>query len=412
VRWHPTPGAKKNILGWDIAPFGIYKLIKWVNKRYSPRGGIVITENGLPTSEKSIEAARKDTARQCYIKQYLQQIARTMDEGVNVRGYFYWSLLDNFEWAEGYTPRFGLVHVDYNNQRRVAKGSAALFAKISQSHSFTYAPSECNASAPMLVRFRHESTELQRLVNATVQPQQELQRLQQVALRTQRLAALAEVQARYDAEQGEFGLMRFWGSRAKRLRAAAEKQKQRLKAAMRAKAARQKEAAKREQADAFSAAQDSAARAAWDTPPVGQRDGGDDAELQEEMTEEMNLAEDEGSPRRQSIPGASSQGAAMSGDGFGSEADVAPQVDADVDSATGFDEAGDLQLPDSSTADPHVGDDARGYAQGMHDDSDHADKDFEAALDAEAASNDDEMEASQAAMGTDLEESSVEEEVL
>ena len=90
VRYHPIPAARKNVLGWDVAPFGIHRLVKWVHRRYHPTGGIVITENGFPLHEASAEEARHDLARICYLKQYLMQLARAMREGVQVRGYFVW----------------------------------------------------------------------------------------------------------------------------------------------------------------------------------------------------------------------------------------------------------------------------------------------------------------------------------
>ena len=85
VKWHNTAGARKNMLGWDIAPFGLYKLAKWVHRRYSPAGGIVVTENGIPLDEEASEVARRDNHRVCYVKRYLQQLKRAMDEGVAVR---------------------------------------------------------------------------------------------------------------------------------------------------------------------------------------------------------------------------------------------------------------------------------------------------------------------------------------
>jgi beta-glucosidase/6-phospho-beta-glucosidase/beta-galactosidase len=68
VRYHPTPGARKNVLGWDVAPFGFHRLLKWVSSRYKPSGGIVVTENGLPLFEEAPHAARRDLQRVCYIK--------------------------------------------------------------------------------------------------------------------------------------------------------------------------------------------------------------------------------------------------------------------------------------------------------------------------------------------------------
>ena len=198
VKWHNTAGARKNMLGWDIAPFGLYKLAKWVHRRYSPAGGIVVTENGIPLDEEASEVARRDNHRVCYVKRYLQQLKRAMDEGVavrrpaaaprarraaaptapcrplrpyarrlrpQVRGYFYWSFIDNFEWAEGTRARFGLVYIDYATQRRVAKTSAAFFARLAQTNSFTLTPSECNATTSVTSRFQAEAAELTKLMS-------------------------------------------------------------------------------------------------------------------------------------------------------------------------------------------------------------------------------------------------------
>ena len=69
TRYHSVPGARKNVLGWDVAPFGFYRLVRWVHSRYRPGGGIVITENGYPQREASAEEARRDAERICYLKQ-------------------------------------------------------------------------------------------------------------------------------------------------------------------------------------------------------------------------------------------------------------------------------------------------------------------------------------------------------
>ena len=198
VRWHGTPGAKKNMLGWDIAPFGMYKLINWVQRRYGPAGGIVVTENGMPGRDESSEGAKRDVARTCYIKQYLAQIARAMRDGADVRGYFVWTLIDNFEWAEGFAPRFGLVHVDFATMRRTPKHGAAFYARLCQTHTFTLAAAECNASVPVLHRFKQEAAELRRSINASndLTAPDAPKRMQKVMLGAARLAVLAEMQAR------------------------------------------------------------------------------------------------------------------------------------------------------------------------------------------------------------------------
>ena len=234
VRYHATPGARKNVLGWDVAPFGFHRLLKWTSERYAPSGGIVVTENGLPLHEEGPHVARRDVQRVCYLKQYLAQLARAMREGVDVRGYFVWTLLDNFEWAQGTQPRFGLLHVDFTTQRRTAKGSAAFFSQLCDSHSFTLGPSECNATVSVQPTFMSEAVQLQRVVNRTTAEQKQSgQRTapatrRNIVGRATRLVALADTQARYSSEQGEFRSMRAWQGKAEKMRAFAERQRQLL----------------------------------------------------------------------------------------------------------------------------------------------------------------------------------------
>ena len=234
VRHHPTPGCRKNVLGWDIAPFGFHRLLKWVHQRYQPSGGIVITENGMPLREESAEAARHDLARVCYLKQYLAQLARAMREGVDVRGYFVWTLLDNFEWAQGTAPRFGLLYVDFGTQRRTAKGSAAFYKALSETHSFTLQPNECNATASVHPTFVGEAAALQRLVNRSTEQRQQsgqptpIGTRREIVSRAVRLAGLAEVQARHTAELGEFRSMRTWQGKAEKMRGFAERMRAQL----------------------------------------------------------------------------------------------------------------------------------------------------------------------------------------
>lgn len=106
-------------LDWDIWPEGIYHILKYLKKYHLP---IYITENGL--------ADAQDRKRKRYILEHLRFIWQAIQEGTDVKGYFYWSLLDNFEWAEGFWPRFGLVEVDYQSQARKIRSSAQAFAEI------------------------------------------------------------------------------------------------------------------------------------------------------------------------------------------------------------------------------------------------------------------------------------------
>jgi len=107
-----------NDLNWEIYQEGMYHLLKWLKKYSLP---IYITENGL--------ADAKDEKRAELIKDGLFWIHKAILEGVDVRGYFYWSLLDNFEWDKGFWPRFGLVEVDFKTQARKIRQSAFAYAK-------------------------------------------------------------------------------------------------------------------------------------------------------------------------------------------------------------------------------------------------------------------------------------------
>ena len=98
---------------------GLYRAIKSVSVLDVP---IMITENGV--------ADAKDNLRELYIKRYLYAVSRAIKDGYNVIGYFYWSLMDNFEWAFGYDMKFGLFSVDYKTQSRTLRKGAKAFIKI------------------------------------------------------------------------------------------------------------------------------------------------------------------------------------------------------------------------------------------------------------------------------------------
>lgn len=109
-------------MGWEVYPEGIYNLLKKF-AAYDKVDKILVTENGAAFPDKVDGSSVKDVRRTEYIQNYLGQILRAQKEGVNVQGYFVWTYLDNFEWAEGYHPRFGLVHVDFETQKRTVKDS-------------------------------------------------------------------------------------------------------------------------------------------------------------------------------------------------------------------------------------------------------------------------------------------------
>ena len=118
VDHHPIKG-KCNSLQWEIYPEGIYKLVKDFSMYKLP---ILISENGICTDD--------DRERVEFIRDHLSALSRAIKEGVSVIGYLYWSLMDNFEWAEGFAPHFGIVEVDYKTQKRTIRPSGHYYAKI------------------------------------------------------------------------------------------------------------------------------------------------------------------------------------------------------------------------------------------------------------------------------------------
>ncbi len=114
---------------WTVSPESLYYGPKAFSERY--RLPIFITENGVAVTEWLSEDGKlHDPSRIEYIRRYLSQLKRATEEGANIEGYFYWSLLDNFEWKEGFSKRFGLIYVDYNTLERTPKDSAAYYANI------------------------------------------------------------------------------------------------------------------------------------------------------------------------------------------------------------------------------------------------------------------------------------------
>ncbi|MDP2838183.1 MAG: family 1 glycosylhydrolase, partial [Candidatus Moranbacteria bacterium] len=111
-------------LGWEIYPRGIYNILKELERYRLP---IYITENGL--------ADAHDEQRTQFIREHLLWIHTAINDGVDVRGYFYWSLLDNFEWDKGFWPHFGLVAIDYSTQTRTIRDSARAYAKICEENA-------------------------------------------------------------------------------------------------------------------------------------------------------------------------------------------------------------------------------------------------------------------------------------
>ena len=131
----PAPGKDGfTDMGWEIHPQGLTELLLKLKEEY-PLPPVYITENGMANPDEVIEDEVPDAARIKFVQSHLQALRSAMEQGVDVRGYFLWSLLDNFEWNSGYAKRFGIVHVDYATQQRTLKDSAIWYRDFLSSRS-------------------------------------------------------------------------------------------------------------------------------------------------------------------------------------------------------------------------------------------------------------------------------------
>lgn len=127
------PGCPRTLMDWPVTPESLYWYPKFIWERYQLP--LVITENGVSTPDWiSMDGKVHDPQRIDFTRRYLIQLRRAVREGVDVRGYFHWTWMDNFEWAEGYRQRFGLVYVDFQTLQRIPKDSARWYAKVIASH--------------------------------------------------------------------------------------------------------------------------------------------------------------------------------------------------------------------------------------------------------------------------------------
>ena len=125
----------RSALGWPIDAGGLYDLLVLLHTR-APQLPLYITENGMAAEDYvDPEGGVDDDERIAYLRDHLDAAARGIAGGIDLRGYFCWSFLDNFEWAEGYRARFGLVFVDYATQRRIPKASAAFYSQVMRTNS-------------------------------------------------------------------------------------------------------------------------------------------------------------------------------------------------------------------------------------------------------------------------------------
>jgi beta-glucosidase len=121
---------KKTEMGWEIVPNVLYDIVTRIRKGYTGLP-IYITENGAAFKDKLKEDKRvHDDQRIEYLKKHLKKVAQLNEEGMDIKGYFLWSLIDNFEWQYGYSKRFGIVYIDYETQERILKDSALWYKEL------------------------------------------------------------------------------------------------------------------------------------------------------------------------------------------------------------------------------------------------------------------------------------------
>jgi beta-glucosidase len=132
----PQFEAERTDMGWEVYPQGLTDLLVRLDRDYD-MPPIYITENGAAYPDPQENGFVNDTDRVSYLERHFEALREAIRQGVDVRGYFAWSFMDNFEWAWGYTKRFGIVHVDYDTQKRTPKASARWYADFIAQRSDT-----------------------------------------------------------------------------------------------------------------------------------------------------------------------------------------------------------------------------------------------------------------------------------
>ncbi len=137
VHWPFT--ARADFEEWEIAPEGLYRTLLRVAREYKP-AFLYVTENGtsLPDAPGP-DGAFHDAARRRYVAQHAAAVHQAIADGVDVRGYFLWSFMDNFEWGFGYSKRFGITYVDYQTQKRTVKDSGSWYSRVARENGFAVA---------------------------------------------------------------------------------------------------------------------------------------------------------------------------------------------------------------------------------------------------------------------------------
>ncbi|MFD1147784.1 glycoside hydrolase family 1 protein [Saccharothrix hoggarensis] len=133
----PSRGLPRTAMDWEVQPDGLFKVLMRVHQDY-PSIPLYVTENGAAYVDSiNDDGSIDDPERLGYIESHLRAAHAAIEAGVDLRGYFAWSLMDNFEWAEGYAKRFGIVHVDYETQVRTPKMSAMWYSQVARGNALT-----------------------------------------------------------------------------------------------------------------------------------------------------------------------------------------------------------------------------------------------------------------------------------
>jgi beta-glucosidase len=127
----PAEGKPQTEMGWEVFPDHLYDALTRITRDYGAPD-IYITENGAAFPDAVVNGAVDDPQRTDYLRTHLTAARRAIENGTKLRGYFCWSLLDNFEWSFGYSKRFGIVYVDYPTQRRIVKASGRFFSEVAR----------------------------------------------------------------------------------------------------------------------------------------------------------------------------------------------------------------------------------------------------------------------------------------
>ena len=123
--------VERTLMNWEVYPESIYHVLKKYN-RYQNIPQIIVTENGAAFEDHVNDGKVDDRERLKYLQDHISQVLRAKKEGVNVNGYFVWTLMDNFEWAEGFHPRFGLIYVNFSTHERIIKSSGYWYRQFLQ----------------------------------------------------------------------------------------------------------------------------------------------------------------------------------------------------------------------------------------------------------------------------------------